>query len=97
MTKIFYLPGKLSLNKIFLLSSLFLGLLAHIIYINSKSFINENGILVESFYFIPIGYIFYLIALVSFLILVSKSLTKLSRKILTNFSTVDPLKRIPKK
>jgi len=97
MTKTFYHHGKLFLSKVFLLSSLFLGLLFHIIYFNSKSYINDDGILVESFYLIPLGYFFYLVAFVSFLILVSKSLTKLSRKMFTNFSTVESLKRIPKK
>ena len=97
MTKTFYHHGKLFLSKVFLLSSLFLGALFHIIYFNSKVYINDEGILYESFYLIPMGYIFYLVAFVSFLILASKSLTKLSRKIFTNFSTVESFKKIPKK
>jgi len=97
MTKTFYHHGKLFLIKVSLLSSLFLGILFHIVYLNSEIYVNEEGILVESFYLIPLGYIFYLVAFVSFLILVSKSLTKLSRKIFTNFLTVESLKRIPKK
>ena len=97
MMKTFYHHGKLFLIKIFLLSSLFLGILFHIIYFNSEIYINKEGILVESFYLIPLGYVFYLLAFFSFLILASKSLTKLSRKIFTNFSTVESLKRTPKK
>ena len=97
MTKIFYHLGKLILIKVFLLSSLFLGILFHIIYFNSEIYINNEGILVESFYLIPLGYVFYLVAFISFLILASKSLTKLSRKTFTNFSTVESLKRTPKK
>jgi len=58
---------------------------------------DKEGILVESFYLIPLGYVFYLLAFFSFLILASKSLTKLSKKIFTNFSTVESLKRTPKK
>ena len=97
MRKTFYHPGKLFLSKVFVLSTLFLGTLFHIIYFNSEIYINDKGILVESFYLIPLGYIFYLVAFVSFLILASKSFTKLSRKIFTNFSTVDSLKKTPKK
>ena len=97
MTRIFYHLGKLFLIKVFLLSSIFLGILSHIIYFNSEIYINNEGMLVESFFLIPLGYVFYLVAFVSFLILASKSLTKLSRKIFTNLSTVESFKRIPKK
>ena len=97
MMKTYYHPGKLFPSKIFLFSSFFLGLLLHMIYFYSKSYVNDDGILVEYFYLIPLGYIFYLVAFVSFLMLAAKSLTKLSRKTFTNFSTVESLKRIPKK
>ena len=97
MMKTFYRHGKLFLTKVFVLSTLFLGILLHIIYFNSEIYINDEGILIESFYLIPLGYIFYLVAFVSFLILASKSFTKLSRKIFTNLSTVDSLKRTAKK
>ena len=97
MMKTFYHHGKLFPIKFFLFSSLFLGVHCHIIYFNSEIHINNEGILVESFYLIPLGYIFYLLAFVSFLILESKSFTKLSKKIFTNFSTVESLKKTPKK